>query len=123
MKYIQVLLIIFCLGVFLIPKDNFYDQASQENCCKTDSKTSGCCEKNKHDHNTSKNNKKNDKSSCNDDCCSFCAACNNFVENLAAKTVFFNHYPFKTNKKLEFQYSDPYISDSLKDIWQPPKLG
>jgi hypothetical protein len=117
-KYIQILLIIFCLGIFLIPKDNFYAQASQENCCKTDSKKHSCCDKEHSNH-----GKKDSKSSCNDDCCSFCATCSNFVENLAAKTVFFNHTPFKTDKKLEFQYSDPHISDSLKDIWQPPKLG
>lgn len=49
--------------------------------------------------------------------------CHTFVENLSAKTLFFNHSPFKTERKLEFQYSDPHISNSLKDIWQPPKLG
>lgn len=117
MKYIQVLLIIFCLGIFLIPKDNFYAQAPQ-NCCKTDSKADSCCDK---DYDS--NDKKDGKSSCSDDCCSFCMTCHTFVENLSAKTVFFNHSPFKTDRKLEFQYSDPHISDSLKDIWQPPKLG
>ena len=116
MKHIQVLLIIFCLGIFLIPKDNFY--APQENCCKTGTKKHSCCEK---DHSNRGN--KEDKSSCKDECCSLCVTCTNFVENLAAKILFFNHSPFKTDKKLEFQYSDPYISDSLKDIWQPPKLA
>jgi hypothetical protein len=30
---------------------------------------------------------------------------------------------YKTNKNLQFQYSDPHISDRLKEIWQPPKIG
>ncbi|MDR6085806.1 hypothetical protein QE441_001600 [Chryseobacterium sp. SORGH_AS909] len=30
---------------------------------------------------------------------------------------------YKSNKNLQFQYSDPYLSDRLKEIWQPPKLG
>ncbi|AYN00585.1 hypothetical protein EAG08_09900 [Chryseobacterium sp. 3008163] len=118
MKYTQFLLIIFCLGIFLIPKNNFYTLTSQENCCNTESNTHSCCEKDDDSH-----DKKNGESSCNDDCCSLCMTCHNFVENLSAKTLFFNHTPFKTDKSLEFQYSDPHISDSLKDIWQPPKLG
>lgn len=117
-KHIQVLLIIFCLGIFLIPKDNFYAQASMENCCKKDSKANSCCDKDHDNHDT-----KDGKSSCNDDCCSSCATCHIVVENFSSKTVFFNHSSFKTDRKLEFQYSDPHISDSLKDIWQPPKLG
>ena len=118
MKYIQVLLIVFCLGIFLIPKDNFYAQASQENCCKTGDKEDSCCEK---DH--SKHDEKDGESSCKDDCCSYCMTCHTFVENISSKTVVFNYSPFKTEKKLDFPYSNPYISNSLKDIWQPPKLG
>ena len=49
--------------------------------------------------------------------------CHTFVENLSAKTIFFDYSIFKTNKSLQFHYSDPYISDRLKDIWQPPKLA
>lgn len=89
-----------------------------ENCCKKDSKANSCCDKDHDNHDT-----KDGKSSCNDDCCSFCATCHIVVENFSSKTVFFNHSSFKTDRKLEFQYSDPHISDSLKDIWQPPKLG
>lgn len=121
MKPIQLLLIIFCLGIFLIPKDNFYAQASQENCCKTESKTESCCEKN-HDAHDSKDNKK-DHQSCNDDCCSFCMTCHTFVENSFAKNNFWDIPTFSTIQKIQFQYADPFISNSLEEIWQPPKLG
>jgi len=120
-KYIQVLLIIFCLGIFLIPKDNFYAQASQESCCKADSKKESCCEKNHDNHNDSKDSK--EKSSCKDDCCSFCMTCHTFVENLSAKPIFIDYSIFATDRNVSFHYSDPYISNNLKDIWQPPKLG
>ncbi|MBW7675522.1 hypothetical protein [Chryseobacterium chendengshani] len=114
----KVLLIIFCLGIFLIPKDNFYAQASQENCCKTDSKTDDCCNKDHSNH-----DKKDGKSSCNDDCCSFCMTCHTFVENISNKAIFFDYSDYYADNNLRFQYSDPYISNSLKDIWQPPKLS
>ncbi|MCD0478587.1 hypothetical protein LPB90_08965 [Chryseobacterium sp. LC2016-29] len=120
MKPIQLLLIIFCLGIFLIPKDNFYAQASQEICCKAESKKS-CCEKS-HDNHDSKNSK-SDHKSCNDDCCSFCMTCNTFVENNLTKNSISEISSFKTISKIQVQYADPYISNGLKEIWQPPKLG
>ncbi|WP_089754950.1 hypothetical protein [Chryseobacterium soldanellicola] len=119
MKLFQIITIIFCLGIFLIPKDNFYLQSVQEKCCKADSKTD-CCNNHKaptkdHDNKT--------KSSCNDDCCSFCAACYTFIETPFSKNIFLEFSYYKANKNLQFQYSDPYISDSLREIWQPPKLA
>ena len=30
---------------------------------------------------------------------------------------------YKSNKNPQFQYADPYLSDRLKEIWQPPKIG
>ncbi|MCX8522419.1 hypothetical protein OF897_00585 [Chryseobacterium formosus] len=122
MKPIQLLLIIFCLGIFLIPKDNFYAQVSQENCCKTESKTKSCCDKNQNNHHDSKNSKQDHKS-CTDDCCSSCAVCFSFIENNFAKNTFWEFSTFKTFSKIQVQYSNPYISNGLKEIWQPPKLG
>lgn len=121
MKPIQLLSIIFCLGIFLIPKDNFYAQASQENCCKTESNINSCCEKDHSDHNSQ--DSKKDHKSCNDDCCSFCMTCHTFVENHFAKDNFWQISSFESILKIQVQYSDPYISNGLKEIWQPPKLG
>jgi hypothetical protein len=121
-KLFQIIAIVFCLGFFLIPKDNFYAQNMQENCCKSDSGTS-CCEK---DHKTSSKNSHDSKSktsSCNDDCCSFCVSCFTFIETPFSKSVKLEMSYYKANKNLHFQYSDPHISDRLKEIWQPPKIG
>jgi len=119
-KPLQLILIIFCLGLFLIPKDNFYAQASQENCCKTESKTKSCCDKNKSSHDS---DSKKEQKSCKDDCCSFCMTCHTFVENNFAKNNFWEISSFKSISKIQVQYADPYLSNGLKEIWQPPKLG
>jgi len=118
-KPFRFLFIILCLGIFLIPKDNFYAQVSQENCCKTESKTKSCCDT-EGDH--SKESKK-EHQSCNDDCCSFCMTCHTFLENNFSKDNFGEFTSFPTITKIQVQYIDPFISDSLKEIWQPPKLA
>lgn len=105
----------FCLGIFLIPKDNFYAQFSKENCCKNNSKKD-CC-KTKHKES------KEEKNTCTDDCCSSCIACFTFIETPSSKNLYLELTLFKSNKNSPFEYSDPYISDRLKEIWQPPKLG
>jgi len=121
-KLVQILTIIFCLGIFLIPKDNFYAQASQETCCKKESKSDDCC---KNHHTSSKeDHSKESKSSCNDDCCTFCVSCAPFLEITSSKNLLSLDFSnFNLTENLQFQYSDPYVSDGLKDIWQPPKLG
>lgn len=108
----------------MIPKDNFYAQASQETCCKKESKSDDCC---KNNHTSSKEHHSKDKeskSSCNDDCCTLCVSCAPFLEITPSKSLLsldLSH--FNLTQNLQFQYSDPYVSDGLKDIWQPPKLG
>jgi hypothetical protein len=37
MKLFHILAIVFCLGIFLVPKDSFYAQSMQETCCKAES--------------------------------------------------------------------------------------
>jgi len=49
--------------------------------------------------------------------------CHTFVENHFAKDNFWQISSFENILKIQVQYSDPYISNGLKEIWQPPKLG
>ncbi|MBB4806699.1 hypothetical protein HNP38_001995 [Chryseobacterium defluvii] len=120
MKLFQILTIIFCLGIFLIPKDNFYAQAAQENCCKADSKTDDCC---KNHHSSSSDDHQGKTKSCSDNCCSFCAASYTFIETPFSKSLNPELSYYKANKNLQFRYSAPHISDRLKEIWQPPKIA
>lgn len=122
MKLVQIITIIFCLGVFVIPKDNFYAQNMEETCCAK-SLADDCCTKKHQEHSKENHNKDQKKSSCNDDCCSYCAICYSFIETPFSKGLKLDISLYKTNKNLYFQYSDPYISGRLKEIWQPPKIG
>ncbi len=70
-----------------------------------------------------KDNKNDSKKSCNDDCCSSCIACFTFIETPFSKNLRLELSYYKANKNPQFQYSDPYLSDRLKEIWQPPKIG
>jgi len=118
MKLLHLFLIVFCLGIFLVPKDSFYAQSMQDTCCKAESKKD-CC---KH-HSSKKDSKDDTTKSCNDDCCSSCVACFTFIETPFSKNLRLELSYYKSNKNPQFQYSDPYLSDRLKEIWQPPKIG
>lgn len=120
MKLFQILTIVFCLGVFLIPKDNFYLKSAQETCCKQSSRTEDCC---KNHQSAPKNEHEKSKSSCNDDCCSTCVACFTYLETPFSKNFQLELSCYKANKKLPFHYSDPHLSDRLKEIWEPPKIA
>ncbi|WP_228458579.1 hypothetical protein [Chryseobacterium aureum] len=118
MKLFHLLALVFCLGVFMIPKDKFYVQGMQETCCKAESsKKMDCCK----NHSSKKDSQHDNKKSCNDDCCSSCVACYTFIETPFSKNLRLE-LSYKANKNLQFQYSDPYLSDRLKEIWQPPKI-
>ncbi|WP_292010889.1 hypothetical protein [Chryseobacterium sp.] len=109
----------------MIPKDILYAQSSKEDCCRitTATEKKDCCKNHKT---SSEGHGKHDKktSSCNDDCCSSCIICYSFIEIPSVNhsfTSLLSVYDLKEN--LRFQYVDPYISDSLEEIWQPPKIG
>ncbi|REC64488.1 hypothetical protein DRF65_01270 [Chryseobacterium pennae] len=120
MKLFHILAIVFCLGIFLVPKDGFYAQSIQKTCCKAESgKKSDCCK----NHSSKKDGKDRATKSCNDDCCSSCIVCYTFIETPFSKNLRLELSYYKANKNPQFQYSDPYLSDRLKEIWQPPKIG
>ncbi|SDL53363.1 Uncharacterised protein [Chryseobacterium taihuense] len=49
--------------------------------------------------------------------------CHTFLENSFTKNNFGEFTSFPTLTKVQVQHIDPFISDSLKEIWQPPKLA
>lgn len=122
MKLLQIITLIFCLGIFLVPKDNLYAQNMQETCCKNNSEM-GCCKKDHQQHSKENHGTEEKKSSCNDDCCSTCVTCYTYVETPCAKNLQAEIPYYPSDKNLPFEYSDPYLSYGLKEIWQPPKIG
>lgn len=111
------------MGIFLIPKDNFYAQNFQENCCKENS-AEDCCIDNQKEGAEHQQHKNQEPFSCNKEtCCSVCVFCYNFIEAPFSRSLQLEISYYKANKNLLDQYADPYISDRLKEIWQPPKIG
>ena len=112
---LNIVILIFCLGLFLIPKQNFYAQTENiETCCETKSDKSDCCNHKKEDSNKS----------CQDNCCSACHTCTSYVGQAISKTEKqLSNFVIISFEKANFAYSSPSFSYDLKDIWQPPKIG
>ncbi|WP_294211523.1 hypothetical protein [uncultured Chryseobacterium sp.] len=125
MKLFQIIAIVFCLGIFLVPKDTLYLETMQETCCKQQDSGMECCKKDSQHakHSNQHQDKSQKPSSCDDHCCSTCAVCYTFIGTPFSVNQKLELSYYKSNKNLQFQYSDPYLSDRLKEIWQPPKLG
>ena len=45
LRKLQLILMIFCLGIFVFPKQNFNVQLAQSSCCEAQKSDSDCCEK------------------------------------------------------------------------------
>ncbi|WP_419869137.1 hypothetical protein [Chryseobacterium sp. CT-SW4] len=124
MKAFKFLTILLCLGLFLIPKDMLYAQSSKEDCCKMSHTEKMDCCKNHKTSTQGHGDHDNKNSSCNDDCCSSCIICYTFIEIPSLNSTLSSLPPvYNLGKNPVFKYADPYISDSLEEIWQPPKIG
>ena len=117
-KKIQILMMIFCLGIFIFPKQNFISTSETSDCCKTEK---NCCGKSEK---KSCHSKKNDKKSCEGNCSNCHSCCSTLVFNLENKNIldFDKNQNFYT-KKVENLYLQPHFSSLFVSIWQPPKIG
>lgn len=116
-KKIQILIMLFCLGIFIFPKQSFIVN-SEKSCCKTEKKCCGKTEK------KSCHNEKNQKNSCEGNC-SNCHSCSfTIVFNIANQCSYALEDNHNLNlKKVENLYLQPYLSSLFISIWQPPKIG
>mgnify|MGYP001160666665 FL=1 len=120
-KKIQILTLIFCLGIFIFPKQSISVDSEKQDCCKTE-KT--CCDKEKSEKKSCHNDKKDDKKSCKGNCSNCHSCCSTLVFNLENKNIldFDKNQNFYT-KKVENLYLQPHFSSLFVSIWQPPKIG
>lgn len=122
MKKFQFIIWIFCLGVFLIPKQNVYAMTlPTNNCCSANStEESDCCQPAHNSH--SKN--KDSQESCTDNCCHNCATCHNIptIAIIKLTTEYSVSCTEYQSRESNFDYSDPHFSNHLDEIWQPPKI-
>lgn len=122
MRKFQLILMVFCLGIFVFPKQNFNAQLAQSSCCEAQKSDSDCCKKEEKKSDSCHHNFKKEKD-CKDNCTT-CKTCNsgfvfsvvlnNFDNNL--KTLV-----FEINNPFSY-YSQSPLARSF-NIWQPPKLG
>jgi len=114
-KNIHILFMIFCLGVFMFPKQNTLPQKEEMSCCQKEKPSKDCC---------SKDANQEQEHSCEGDCsqCNGCAISlvlfvpTQVALSLKKEMIFFS-------QKVENQYLQPNLSDSYQAIWQPPKIS
>lgn len=110
----KICMLIFCLGIFVIPSQVFASQNTKMECCqKTKSENDNCCH----------HKKENPTKHCNDNSCSQCNTCfslMNFIPQKSEKALDFKKSFYQ---KSNFIYQSPSFSFYLEDIWQPPKIG
>lgn len=119
-KNFQILMMIFCLGIFVFPKQNILVANEKADCCKTEK---NCCDKNKTENKDCHSNE-NDKKSCEGNCANCHSCCTSIVLSLENKNNFeaiiFQNL---TSNKVENFYMQPHFSTLFISIWQPPKIG
>ena len=120
-KKFQILTLIFCLGIFIFPKQIISVDSEKKDCCKTEK---SCCDKSKPEKKSCHQDKKEDKKSCKGNC-SNCHSCSfTLVFNLENKNILdFNKSHHFISKKVENLYLQPHFSSLFVSIWQPPKIG
>lgn len=120
-KKFQLILMIFCLGIFVVPKQIFFAENKEMSCCNKENSTKSCCDKEKP---SPCKDSKTKHHSC-DGNCSNCVFCSTSIVFL--KVEFENKIEkFSQNNisnKVENFYLQPSLSDLPKKIWQPPKIS
>ena len=117
-RKLQLLLMIFCLGIFVFPKQNVVMQLSQSSCCKTektdisDSKKSNSC-----DHHSKQ------EKECKDNCttCKVCASC--YAFSVIPTELKPEVFKISQSKHQLFSYKNQILLARSFNIWQPPKIA
>lgn len=122
LRKLQLLMMIFCLGIFAFPKQTFDVQVAQTSCCEVQTQSSDCCKKEEKKSDSCHHDSKKEKD-CKDNCTT-CKTCSSgFVFS-----IILNHFENKL-KTLIFENNNQYSYYSQSPlarafiIWQPPKLG
>ncbi len=117
---LHILIVFFCLGIFIVPKQNLFAQLLQQDCCSVSS-SGDCCPSPEND---SKPCHGGEKKSCGGDCtsCKSCSTTTVFASIAPDLKVTDNAVAAADSSK-GFCYLSPELSDSAAKIWQPPKIG
>ncbi|WP_027375884.1 hypothetical protein [Kaistella palustris] len=121
-RTLKIILLIFGLSIFILPKQTLSAQ-STEQCSDKKDMQENCCSKDKKTCHSDSSKKKSEKSNCDDDCtsCHFCSVhvIQNFIPAEAVITAVNSTFAVR----LQSGYRLPYTFSSIPNIWQPPKIG
>ncbi|SHK14562.1 hypothetical protein SAMN05444371_1481 [Epilithonimonas mollis] len=122
LRKLQLILMIFCLGIFVFPKQNFNAQVAQSSCCEVQKDSSDCCKKGEKKSDSCHHDSKKEK-----DCKDNCTTCKTCSSGFVFSVVLNNldnklKTPFFTISN-PFSYYSQSPSARSFNIWQPPKLG
>lgn len=119
-RKLHILIVIFCLGIFIMPKQNFFAQLMQQDCCST-SASGDCCPAPEND---SKPCHGKEKKSCGGDCtsCKSCSTTTVFA-SIAPDIKVTDNSTAAGDSSKSFCYLSPEFTDRAAKIWQPPKIG
>ena len=122
LRKLQLIVMIFCLGIFVFPNQNFNVQLAQSSCCKEQKDNSDCCKKQEKKSESCHHDSKKGQD-CKDNCTT-CKTCSsgfvfsvvlNELDNKLKTPAFLISNSFS-------YYSQSPLTRSF-NIWQPPKLG
>lgn len=117
-KQLHILLMVFCLGIFIFPKQNALPQKEEMSCCQKET-TKDCCASKEAPKESKEQNH-----SCEGDC-SQCGGCAVSIVLLIPSQVSFPLEKSSTyiSQKVETPYLQPSLSAPNQAIWQPPKIS
>lgn len=122
-RTLKLFLLVLGLGIFTLPKQMVFAQNMTE-CCDQKATSENCCASKSTDSCHSETSDKNSqKENCGDDCTN-CHSCTvHFAVNYISPELSagLNQHKFAT--ELNFGEGISFISSSIQNIWQPPKIG
>lgn len=118
-KTLKVFLLVFSLGIFLIPQNSYFEK-DMDSCCSTEASLVHDCSNDQHED--SKKGNSNEEN-CGDHC-KFCGTCHPFAALYFFQSPeFTDDFPRMQHRKAKFTYITPEFSNIYSKVWQPPKIG
>lgn len=122
LRKLQLILMIFCLGIFVFSKQSYSIQLAQNSCCAVKTQSSDCCKKDQKRSDSCHHDSKKEK-----DCKDNCATCKTCSSGFVFSVVL-NNFDDKLKTpvfEIKNQFSHQLQSLLVRsfNIWQPPKLG
>lgn len=120
-KSLKIVLMVFALGIFIIPKQMLFAQKTELSCCSKTSSEKNCCKK---EHSKPCHDSKSKGNSCEGNCekCTSCSFAPVFITS-EFKNNFTEDCQNIISNKVENFYLTPHFSKLSKAIWQPPKIS